>query len=258
MEENKKYYSQRSISVATYLGGPLVAGFLIKKNYQTLKEEGNAKKAMLIGIAATLFIFGSVFSIPESVFDKIPNMLIPAIYTGIIYLIVEKTQGERLKRHKENGGEFHSGWKAAGLGGISLVVILASIVLLIVVQDEIVKSGYDFKTYEREFTQFKDNESQSLKVFDLIGSEAPDKSKVELQKGIVLWKENKMIIEKLNLIENLPEDLRNQNKLFSSYCDLRIKHYELFIKTLEEDTEKYLPEIEQITNEINETLKMDS
>lgn len=255
MEETKKFYSQKAIAIATFFGGPLAAGYLIKKNYQTLKEESNAKKAMLIGIAATLVLFGIVFSVPEAIIDKIPNMILPAIYTGVIYLIVEKTQGESLKLHEEEGGEFHSGWTAAGVGGISLVVLIVGMLLLFVAQEEITKSNYDYETYESEFVKFSDNESEALQIFNSFETTAPDKLQEEILMGIELWKENKAIIENLNSIENLPQDLISQNQRFSTYCDLRLKHYELFLKSVIEDTESYLPEIDQITSEINELLE---
>ena len=65
--------------------------------------------------------------IPEDVMSKIPNQIIPLIYTGIIYLIVEKIQGDELKNHEANENEFNSNWKATGIGGICLLLIMGSI-----------------------------------------------------------------------------------------------------------------------------------
>ena len=105
MEETKKLFSQRAIAIATYFGGPAAAGYLVKKNYESHDQSEKGKKAFIIGIISTLLIFAGIFSIPEHIIDKIPNAVIPAIYTGIIYLIVEKIQGQWLKEHKESGGE---------------------------------------------------------------------------------------------------------------------------------------------------------
>lgn len=124
MEDTKKLYSQKAIGIATFFGGPLAAGYLVKKNYQSLGQESLGKKAFIIGIVSTLLLFAGVFSIPEHILDKIPNALIPAIYTGIIYLIVERLQGQDLKEPLENGRAFHSAWKAAGVGAISMLILL--------------------------------------------------------------------------------------------------------------------------------------
>ena len=105
MEETKKLFPQRAIAIATYFGGPAAAGYLIIKNYESNNQEGNGKKVFIIGIISTLLIFAGIFSIPEHIIDKIPKAIIPAIYTAIIYLIVEKIQGQWLKEPKESGGE---------------------------------------------------------------------------------------------------------------------------------------------------------
>ena len=102
MEENKKLYSQRAIGIATYFGGPLAAGILIRKNFINLNKERQGLNALIIGIISTFILFAGIFSIPENIIDKIPNALIPLVYTGIIYLIVEAIQGKDLKEFKEN------------------------------------------------------------------------------------------------------------------------------------------------------------
>ncbi|PIQ15846.1 MAG: hypothetical protein COW67_06180, partial [Flavobacteriales bacterium CG18_big_fil_WC_8_21_14_2_50_32_9] len=153
MKENtKKFYSQRAITIATYFGGPLAAGYLIKKNYETLEQPDNAKKSLLYGIISTLLLFAVIFSIPEDILNKIPNVVIPAIYTGIIYLMVEKYQGESLKNHKDAGGEFYSGWKAAGVGAISMLILAAGIFMIAFIYGDLsnVSSDFDTVTYDKE------------------------------------------------------------------------------------------------------------
>ncbi|MDN3690365.1 hypothetical protein [Cyclobacterium jeungdonense] len=133
MEEPKKFYSVRVIAIATFVGGPLAAGYLVKKNYETLKQPDNAKKSLVIGVIASIVLFAGIFLIPEEIIDSIPSALIPLIYTGIIYLIVQRIQGERLKNHKESNGEFYSAWKAAGVGAIAMIITIAVTVLVAII-----------------------------------------------------------------------------------------------------------------------------
>ena len=93
MEETKKFYSQRAITIATFFGGPLAAGYLIKKNYEALSEPDIAKRSHIIGITSTIILFGGLYSLPEKIIDNIPNTIIPILYSAVIYLIVEKLQG---------------------------------------------------------------------------------------------------------------------------------------------------------------------
>ena len=69
-----------------------------------------------------------------------------------------------------------------------------------------------------------------------------------------MWKENKEIITRLSTIENLPLELVSQNKLLGKLCDLRVDHNAYLIKTLVEDTDKYVLEMDRIVKEIEQTL----
>jgi hypothetical protein len=255
MEETKKLFSQRAIAIATYFGGPAAAGFLIKRNYEAHNQEDNGKKAFVIGIISTLLLFAGIFSIPENIIDKIPNVVIPAIYTGIIYLIVEKIQGQWLNEHKESGGEFHSGWKATGIGAIFMVILLAMIAGTAFIAGDLSQPDFDAVTYDNEVAKFAENENTSLAVFDVINSSEPQYLIKEFSKGIVLWQENREIINGLNSIENLPTELLEQNKKLLNYCDLRIQHNEIIVKAITEDTDKYVSEIDRIGMEINKILE---
>jgi len=165
MEENKKLYSQKAIGIATFFGGPMAAGYLVKKNYQALGQESYAKKAFLIGIVSTLLLFAGIFSIPESIIDKIPNAIIPAIYTGIIYLIVEKLQGQNLKEHLEYGREFNSAWKAAGIGAISMTILLLFIATTAFIAADLSKTepNSDIAVTDIDFDSFFDNKETAVK-----------------------------------------------------------------------------------------------
>jgi hypothetical protein len=127
----ERIFTNKAISLATFIGGPLSAGILISKNYKVFGDEESAKKAMYLGIISTLIVFAIIFLIPEHIMGKIPNALFPAIYTLIITLLVNKFQGNQIKRHLENNGLQASYWVAAGYGSIGLVVIIVFIFSMI-------------------------------------------------------------------------------------------------------------------------------
>ena len=240
MEEEIKLYSQRAIAIATYFGGPLAAGILIRKNSLNLGREKEGLVALIIGIVSTILLFWGIFQIPEPIMDKIPNVLIPAIYTGIIYLIVEKIHGQILKKHKEEKNEFYSIWKATGIGLICAVVLFGGIFAYSYYGTE----DFDVKTYDTELKKFQDNESEAMKVFDMLNHS----SKYEIvsfieQIGIPKWRENIEILNKMSNIENLPEKLQKQNKLLLEYSTIRIEAYELMSKAVLNESSEYDEEI---------------
>ncbi|MGB4204990.1 MAG: hypothetical protein WBJ84_05140 [Bacteroidales bacterium] len=257
MEEKIKLYSQKAIAIATYFGGPLAAGILICKNSLNLGREKEGLVVLIVGIVSTILLFYGIFQIPESIIDKTPSVLIPAIYTGIVYLVVEKMHGQILKKHKEEKNEFYSNWKATGIGLVCSVVLFAGIFAYAYYKPE----HWDVRTYDSELRKFNNNEAEAMKLFDIVDS----RSKHEVvyfieQTGIPKWKESIEILNKMSSIENMPEEYQKQNKLLLEYCKLRIEAYELISKAVLNETSEYDEEIikrhTRIDEIINELLKL--
>ena len=246
------FYSQREIGFATFIGGPLAAGYLIRENFNTLNNPDEGKKALIIGIIATIIMFTGIFMTPENIMDKIPNQVIPFIYTGIIYLIVERLHGKILKQHKENKNEFYSGWKAAGIGFISLIIMSVGIFGYAF----LAPVGAEYEMYDTELAKFSKNEEETLVFYDHIDTETNRTLIKELENKVIpKWKENVEIIKGSNQIENLPTELIQQNNILLEYSELRIKAFELFKKAISEDSDKYSEQLQQIHVEIDKQLE---
>jgi hypothetical protein len=250
--EKIKLYSSKAISGATFLGGPLAAGYLIGENFKSINKPTEGRNSLLVGIISTILLFGGIFMIPENIIDKIPQQIIPLIYTGIIWAIVEWKQGDILKAHKENNNSFFSGWRAAGIGFISLIILGIGIF------------GYAFlstdnelnEKYDKELAQFSKNENETLVFYDNLNTGTNYSLLKELdEKTIPKWKENVRIINKTNQFENLPSELIEQNGILLKYSELRVQAFELFRKAIKEDTEKYSQQLELIHKQIDKELE---
>ncbi len=114
-----KLYSSRAITGATFIGGPLAAGYMISENFNALDRPKEGRISLVIAILASIVLFGGLFMFSEKTVDKLPGYLIPLIYIGIITGIVQWKQGDILKAHKVNGNRFFSGWRTVGIGLIS-------------------------------------------------------------------------------------------------------------------------------------------
>jgi len=141
MEENLlsitpdfKLYKDRAIYIGTFLGGPLVAGYLAAENFKQLGQQDKAKSAWTIAIIATIVIFGGIFLIPN--IEKMPRFVIPLIYTGIAQYLVQKYQGAAVKEHIEKGGQTYSIWRAVLIGLIGLVILLAILFVVILLTNK--------------------------------------------------------------------------------------------------------------------------
>jgi hypothetical protein len=131
-----KLYKDRSIVIGTFIGGPLVAGYLSAVNFKYLGQSEKVKTAWTIAIITTAIIGGTLF-IPG--IDKIPNVTIPLIYTWITRYLVQKYQGASIKAHMESGGQLFSPWRAVWIGLVGLIVLMAIIlaILMLVNKDSI-------------------------------------------------------------------------------------------------------------------------
>ena len=156
-EKTFHLYSQRVISIATYFGGPLAAGILARQNFINLGKEQLGKNALIIGILSTILLFVGIFSVPDHIMDKIPNAVIPLVYTGIIYLILEKFQGSELKEHKENNRPFYSAWKATGIGAVCMLILLGGIFGYAFLSPD----DFDTKKYDNGIAKFNKNEEKA-------------------------------------------------------------------------------------------------
>jgi hypothetical protein len=247
-----KLYSQKSIGIATFIGGPIAAGYLVMKNFIELDKPDDGKKAFIIGVLSTIVLYIGIFMIPEVVLDKIPNAIIPAVYTLIIYLIVEKLQGKELNEHKLFENQFVSVWKAVKIGVISLFITIAGVFAYVYYGPE--SAIYD--EYDAKLVEFYENEKESLIFYQDVNYESPDNLIHKLDNEIIpKWERNIEIIKESNRTQDLPQDLIERNVLLMDYALLRIEAFKLFRKVILEDTDEYIPELERIHKDIDKKLK---
>lgn len=247
----KQFYSQRAISIATFFGGPLAAGILVRRNYINLGKDLYGKYALSIGIVSTLLLFTVIFTTPEHLIDKIPNSVIPAIYTLIIFLLVDKLQGRELKDHKENNGTFYSAWKATGVGFVCMLVIAVCIMGYIYS----IGDDFDTKEYDNALGEIQQNEEVALQLFNL-SEDASIHQIVDFinKKGIPNWEENIAVLNKMDNIEGLTEEFKKQNQILRTYYKLRIDSYRLIEKATLENTDRYAKDIQRLEKEIEQEI----
>ena len=251
-ETPTKLYSQKAISIATFFGGPLAAGILVRRNYINLGNDLYGKHAIVVGIVSTVIMFLGIFSIPEEIIDKTHNSLIPAIYTTIIYLVVEKLMGAEIKKHKEEGKEFYSGWNAAAVGFFSMCLLILGVIGFAMASEE----NFDVQSYDSGIESFTKNEEAALKMYNMLETGDTESASIEIKKSsLPLWIENINILNQLNLLENLPAELKDQNTLLIEYCQLRIKECRLISKAIEENSDKYDMQIELAHLDIEQILE---
>ena len=119
-------YNSPSILIASFIGGPLAAGYLISENFRYLGEPEKAKQTWIyaiLGLSVLLAISGFLQS------TRIPWYALPLGYTALAYLPFKWLQSARIKSHKSQGGSIH---KSDRVFVISFVGAVATIIGLLI------------------------------------------------------------------------------------------------------------------------------
>lgn len=140
-----KTYKDKAFWLGTFLGGPLVAGYLWAENFKAIGEHEKAKPTWIIAVLVTIVIFGGVFFIPDTV--NIPNQLIPIAYTAIAFGIFKIFQEEKVKEHIDNGGAIFGWGRVILVGIIGLFVTTVPVYALVYATDAAQESIISYKTY---------------------------------------------------------------------------------------------------------------
>ncbi|WP_410878451.1 hypothetical protein [Myroides sp. DW712] len=246
------FYSANAIQLATFLGGPLIGGYLMRDNYRTLGEKQQGKQALWWGIAATILVFGGLLALPSTVSERIPNYILPAIFAGVIRWIVEVKQGAVLRQHKEQNLAFYSNWRAAGLALLSACMIALTVFFTVFLWS----NDPAYEAYQTQLETFTQNEQETLVFYDDLYTKTREELLRELNLFVLpKWEENVALAQQAGQVENFPAELQEHQKNLLKYSELRMKAFKLFRRAIEEDTEQYSEEIEKIHLEIGEVLE---
>lgn len=141
----EKIYKSQAIWVGTFLGGPLVAGYLFAENFKSLDQPEKVKPTWIIAIISTVIIFGGVFLIPENI--NFPNQLIPLLYSLIAMGLFKKFQEKNATEHINSGGSIYSWWRVVGISIIGVLITMAALLPIVFATQQDELSAYETKTY---------------------------------------------------------------------------------------------------------------
>jgi rhomboid protease GluP len=133
--------------------------------------------------------------------------------------------------------------KLSTIGLLTILILTSSFIVYKNIPNDIGK-------YDKKMNAFISNESMALEVFNLPGNTPKDQLLYGLkERGIYYWKENIKLIDEVEKLD-LPTEIHIKNSKLNQYCELRIKSYELYYKTISEETEIYKFQIENYNMQI--------
>ncbi|MCJ8299119.1 MAG: OmpH family outer membrane protein [Pseudomonadales bacterium] len=239
----KNLYSLNAIALGTFIGGPAAAGTMIRRNYINTGREKQGNRALLIACLATLLIGIVLVLMAETFLHDLPSYVIPVAYTVIIRAIVSRIQGDDFQRQKFRKGSFYSSWRAAGVGGIHLSIIVCIYIAWVFLSP----SEYDTAQYDQGLVRLQSNADQAEQLFDYLAAEQIDQA-ISFNRDIAmpLWQQNLQILQRLDKLEGLYTQLQQQNQMLKEYYQLRLQSFQLIQNALVEDTDAYQQQLQQL------------
>ena len=121
-----KIYEEWNIYVATFLGGPLVGGYMLANNFKCFGDRKKMKLTWIIAVSILLLI--SIISFLEELYELyIPYLLMPLGSSILAYIFAKYYQEKQINRHLDKRGDYY-GWGRTILvsliGGAFTVLIL--------------------------------------------------------------------------------------------------------------------------------------
>ncbi len=136
---------------------------------------------------------------------------------------------------------------------ITVVSIILTLISLLLLFNYYFAGGQE---YEKAMERYAANETEALKISDQLDKESNAVLLENLDKiSIPKTKANIEIVNEISRMDKLSEHLKRRNELVRKYSELRLKVFELYRKSIVEDTNKYSNEINEISNETEELRK---
>jgi hypothetical protein len=117
-------YTSKHVALATFLGTPFGGAVILALNEHRLGRAGAALKSLLGGVVATGFLLTIGLVVPQGV----PTLPLSIGSLVVMSQIAKSRQGAVVAQHFAAGGKRGSGWAAAGIGILALLVVMVPLI----------------------------------------------------------------------------------------------------------------------------------
>ncbi len=192
--------------------------------------EKSARKALLTSIA--VFVGYNLLNGMKGGIDNAAHIggLIGGLVIGYAYL-------PSLKKNEATNLKYST------IGILTIIILAISFIVYKNIPN-------DIGEYDKKIKEFVSMEKKALEVFSLPENTPKEKTLSEIQnKGLYYWNENIKLLNSLERLK-LPDEIQTRNKKLLTYCDLRIKSYNLIYKAIKQDSDNYKDSIEYYNTQI--------
>ena len=129
-----RLYSSLQIAAATFIGSPLIGGWLIAANHKTLARPEQANQAIILSVVVTLALIGLGIVLPE----RFPRVALSVAGAVGFRAWAETRFSIVLEKHRAAGGSLFSWWRVVGLALLAAAIVFTVAVTLVAVYSVVV------------------------------------------------------------------------------------------------------------------------
>ncbi|MBL3658369.1 hypothetical protein [Fulvivirga sediminis] len=122
---NGKIYKDSGITLGTFLGGPLVAGYLMAENFKKLGKEHLVSQTWIFTIIFSAGLIAILLLIPDDI--NVPNMIFPIMEVLLVRYLFNLHQKEDAETYVESGGEYYGWGRVVIISIIGFALTIAAI-----------------------------------------------------------------------------------------------------------------------------------
>ena len=111
----KQIYKGNAIFVGAFIGGPLVAGYLMTENFKVFNEIGKINKIWNYAVLWTIIIFIIILFIPANPFNYLLTAIIAFSIASFAHFMVERFQAKNISAYIALGGEPFGWFRTIGV-----------------------------------------------------------------------------------------------------------------------------------------------
>lgn len=247
-----KLYSVKAVGAATFIGGPIAAGIMARRNLLNLKRDKAANLALSLSIGFTLLIILGLILTPSGIVERIPGVAIAAGYIALATRWFQRMLGRDLELQESVENGFYSGWKTFGVGLLSM---LLSIVLALLIVGTGLNSPQD-KAYIDGCERIIETLRVDAEYLELANKEeVSDGELLEFIDASLLpaWEDALKAVGELEEIRWIDSSLTEQRKALRSFVELNLEYTHLLREHVltDDDDDEILEQLERLLEGIN-------
>ncbi|AXT46766.1 MULTISPECIES: hypothetical protein [Chromobacterium] len=122
-----KLNSPAAVAIATFIGSGLAGAWLMAENCKMLGQRDQLKKVWGLGVGLPFVMLALSLVLPDSV----PGMVFTVAQTVVMQMLAKQRFETALAAHGASGGSVFSKWRAAGIGLLFALALLAVLIAII-------------------------------------------------------------------------------------------------------------------------------